>query len=300
MIRSTLQSVLNVALSDEAWEQATLPVAKGGLGIRRASDITLPAFLSSVAGSQALVSLLLPQHLQHVSGTNEPSFTAALTQWQNQTDVAPVMPPFATAQKYWDAPLVTVQEKRVMSAATDQVGKARLIAAAAPHSGAFLHARTCAALGTRLDGTSLRIVVALRLGAPVCLPHVCICGAAVDSTGRHGLSCRKSAGRLSRHSAVNDLIKRALLSAEVPSRLEPRSLTQYDDRRPDGLSLTPWSGGKCLAWDFTCPDTLAPSHLNAAVTGPGVVASEAEMQKRSKYGCLTHAYHFVPVAVETL
>ena len=57
---------------------------------------------------------------------------------------------------------------------------------------------------------------------------------------------------------------------------------------------------KCLAWDFTCPDTLAPSHLNAAVTGPGVVASEAEMQKRSKYGCLTHAYHFVPVAVETL
>ena len=134
---------------------------------------TLPAFLSSVAGSQALVSLLLPQHLQDVSGTNEPSFTAAMNQWQNQTDVAPVMPPFATAQKYWDAPLVTVQEKRVMSAATDQAGKARLIAAAAPHSGAFLHARPCAALGTRLDGTSLRIVVALRLGAPVCLPHVC-------------------------------------------------------------------------------------------------------------------------------
>jgi len=300
MIRSTLQSVLNVALSDEAWEQATLPVANGGLGIRRATDITLPAFLSSVAGSQALVSLLLPQHLQDVSGTNEASFKAALTQWQNQTGVAPVMSPFATAQKYWDAPLVMVQEKRVMSAATDQAGKARLIAAAAPHSGAFLHARPCAALGTRLDGTSLRIVVALRLGAPVCLPHVCICGAAVDSTGRHGLSCRKSAGRLSRHSAVNDLIKRALMSAEVPSRLEPRSLTQHDDRRPDGLSLTPWSGGKCLAWDFTCPDTLAVSHLNAAVTGPGVVATEAERQTRIKYACLTHAYHFVPVAVETL
>jgi len=300
MIRSTLQSVLNVALSDEAWEQATLPVANGGLGIRRATDITLPAFLSSIAGSQELISQLLPQNLQAVAGTNEPSFTAALTQWQTQTGSAPVVPPFATAQKHWDAPIVTVQENRVMSAAPDQTGKARLIAATAPHSGAFLHARPCAALGTRLDGTSLRIVVALRLGAPVCLPHVCICGAAVDSTGRHGLSCRKSAGRLSRHSAVNDLIKRALMSAEIPSRLEPRSLAQHDDRRPDGLSLTPWSGGKCLAWDFTCPDTLAPSHLNTAVTGPGVVATKAEAQKRNKYACLSHAFHFVPVAVETL
>jgi len=65
---------------------------------------------------------------------------------------------------------------------------------------------------------------------------------------------------------VNDLIKRALLSAEIPSRLEPKSLAQHDDRRPDGLSLLPWSN-KCLAWDFTCPDTLAPSHLNTVIAG---------------------------------
>ena len=186
------------------------------------------------------------------------------------------------------------------AAAPDQGGKAHLIAATAPHSGAFLHARPCASLGTRLDNSSLRIAVALRLGAPVCLPHTCICGAPVDNTGRHGLSCRKSAGRLSRHSAVNELIKRALMSAEIPSRLEPTSLAQHNDRRPDGMSLTPWTRGRCLAWDFTCPDTLAPSHLNIAVNGPGVVANEAEMKKRAKYACLTATFHFVPIAVETL
>ena len=101
-------------------------------------------------------------------------------------------------------------------------------------------------------------------------------------------------------SAVNDLIKRALMSAEIPSRLEPKSLSQYDDRRPDGLPLVPWSNGKCLAWDFTCPDTLAPSHLNAVVIGPGIVANEAEVKKRSKYACLSLIDNFVPVAVETL
>ena len=47
VLRSTLQSVLNIAMSDESWDQATLPVANGGLGIRKATDIALPAFLSS-------------------------------------------------------------------------------------------------------------------------------------------------------------------------------------------------------------------------------------------------------------
>jgi len=226
---------------------------------------------------------------------------AALSDWQARVmDSTVAQQPFPTKQKFWNEPLVRSQELSVLSAAPDQAGKARLIAAAAPHSGAFLHARPCSSLGTRLDNSSLRIAIALRLGAPVCLPHTCVCGVSVDSTGRHGLSCRKSAGRLSRHSAVNDLIKRALLLAEIPSKLEPTSLLPQNERRPDGMSLTPWKNGRCLAWDFTCPDTLAPSHLNNAVNGPGIVACEAEDKKRAKYANLAPSFCFVPVAVETL
>jgi hypothetical protein len=39
--------------------QSTLPIRFGGLGIRRISDICLPAFLSSINGVKKLVSLLL-------------------------------------------------------------------------------------------------------------------------------------------------------------------------------------------------------------------------------------------------
>jgi hypothetical protein len=77
-------------------------------------------------------------------------------------------------------------------------------------------------------------------------------------------------------------------------------LIRDDGKRPDGLSLTPWSNGKCLIWDFTCPDTLAQSHLNVAVSGPGIVANEAEAKKRHKYTSLTATYIFVPIAVETM
>ena len=83
--------------------------------------------------------------------------------------------------------------------------------------------------------------MALRLGAPVCQQHQCKCGERVDELGTHGLSCRYSAGRRSRHSSLNEVVKRALGSIGVPTVLEPRDLTRTDGKRPDGKSLIPWS-----------------------------------------------------------
>jgi hypothetical protein len=190
-----------------------------------------------------------------------------------QTRCAAAVPDLARAgvQKAWDAPVVSRKYEEVMSAAQNQAGRARLNAAAAPHSGDFLHAVPCSSVGTRLDDTSLRIAVSLHLCANMCAPHTCVCGQQVDSSVVHGLACRRSAGRHVRHNAVNDLIKRALASANVPSMLEPNSLSRDDGKRPDGLTVLPWANGRCMVWDFTCPDTLAVSHLNRAVLCPGAV-----------------------------
>ena len=102
-----------------------------------------------------------------------------------------------------------------------------------------------------------------------------------------------------RHNAVNDLIKRALVSANFPALLEPKSLCRDDGKRPDGLTVLPWANGRCL-WDFTCPDTLAASHLNRAVVSQGAVANDAANRKTTKYSSLSAQYCFVPLAVETL
>src|SRR6267154_3532697 len=60
--------------------------------------------------------------------------------------------------------------------------------------------------------------------------------------------------------------------------------------------------GKFLAWDFTCPDSLAPSHVAQSASFAGSAAASAEQSKRAKYAELTasNAYIFAPVAVETL
>ena len=144
----------------------------------------------------------------------------------------PVSPPYNACQKSWDSPLVAADSATLLTTAPNQVAIARLTAVSAPHAGAFLHVIPIAACGTRLDDQSLRIAIALRLGAPVCAEHRCICGSVVDASGTHGLSCRKSAGRLARHNAINQLIHRALLTAQIPSRLEPVNLCHGDDKRP--------------------------------------------------------------------
>eukprot|EP00731_Ephydatia_muelleri_P034999 Em0091g2a len=121
----------------------------------------------------------------------------------------------------------------------------------------------------------------------------------VSQFATHGLSCRKSAGRHHRHSAVNEIIHRALVSAHVPSRLEPSGLYRSDGKRPDGVSIVPWKCGQLLVWDATCPDTFAPSYSTIAAHQVGAVAQQAEDRKMQKYKHLDSCYFFTPVAIET-
>ena len=72
VMRNTLENVLNIQLSDTmTWAQAVLPVASGGLGVRLASDVALPAFLSSVVGSVSLLRQILPERLHDSVGTDD-------------------------------------------------------------------------------------------------------------------------------------------------------------------------------------------------------------------------------------
>ena len=155
-------------------------------------------------------------------------------------------------------------------------------------------------VGLRLDDDSLRIAVGLRLGTPLCGPHQCCnCGGEVDITGRHGLSCSHSKGRLPRHAALNDIIHRALSTAKIPSRLEPSGLSRVDGKRPDGVTIMPWSAGKPLVWDVTCSDTFATSYRAVASQAAGEVAANAEIRKEVKYANLSHSHCFIPLSVES-
>lgn len=139
------------------------------------------------------------------------------------------------------------------------------------------------------------------MGCALCYKHRCPCGEEVDSKGHHGLSCKFSAGRRPRHAEANDIISRALKSAQVPAIKEPTGCSRDDGKKPDGLTLMliPWKKGKCLVWDYTCADTYAASYIKSTSTKPGFAANTAETKKKSKYKALQDRFIIMPVAQET-
>ncbi|XP_072930332.1 uncharacterized protein [Epargyreus clarus] len=297
LIRNTLVKILNCNLSEYAWSQASLPIRYGGLGIRKISSVSLPAFLASSHSTQSLIDKIL--HKMSFSNPEIAFVNEAETAW---TLACPGQnfPIDKTVQRLWDEPICKLHQKRLLDNSPNLSERARLLAVSEKESGFWLQALPSYNLGTFFDNISFSICVCLRLGMKTNEPHRCFCGENVSQFGHHGLSCRRSAGRLSRHACVNDIIRRALVTVNVPACLEPNGIARDDGKRPDGMTLVPWKQGMSLVWDATCVDTLAPSHISVTSTHAGGAAEAAESLKRRKYAALGEGYIFVPFAVETL
>src|SRR6218665_1036175 len=63
---------------------------------------------------------------------------------------------------------------------------------------------------------------------------------------------RTRSRQIRRHAYLNDIISRSLALAGVPNIKEPPGISRTDGKRPDGLTLIQWQGGRCLLWDATC------------------------------------------------
>ena len=297
-MKNCLEKITNCRLDSVTFTQASLPAKFGGLGIRRTSDICLPAFIaSSIKCTTIVEKLLSPSDIAHFSNL---LFEATIA-WKSLDPR--LIEPVGDArhrQKSWDLPLAHVVLKDIINEATDPTTRARLLAVSSPHASDWLNAIPIPALGLKLENESLRIAVALRLGVQTAMPYKCICGTSVEGSATHGLDCRKIGGKHARHAEVNSILHRALQSAGVPSHLEPAGLFRDDGKRPDGATILPFEKGQCLVWDFTCVNTVAASHIKSAAERPGAPSEAAEVKKIKKYSALSTAFKFIPIAVETL
>ena len=301
LLCSIVSRITNVQLTvnDVAWSQATLPICHGGLGVRSAVQLASSTFLSSAAACTDLISCILPPFLKHMPVAFH---EAALEQWSSGlVNPSPPSGTEASQQKAWVSPYISQCVDTLLRDAPDDTARARLLAVSSPESGAWLHALPLSNMGLRMDDSTIRVAIGIRLGLPLAHPHNCgLCGAEVDKLSTHGLSCKMSRGRHFRHSSLNDIISRAFEAAKIPTRLEPSGLVRSDGKRPDGITMVPWDSGRCIVWDVTCSDTLAPAYRCDAVIASGAVASLAERRKESKYSHLSQMYKFVPIAIETL
>jgi hypothetical protein len=77
VLRESLSTTLNIDLNDDRWNQASLPVRWGGLGIRSVVSLAPSAYLASAASTKELTASLLPSRLREVTDNGITSATSA-------------------------------------------------------------------------------------------------------------------------------------------------------------------------------------------------------------------------------
>ena len=267
-----------------------------------ATAIASSAFISSklscadLEASLLSASLPLPPPPPPESLSASAGLVHVITNWKARSNTDD--PPSST-KRVWSLAVFRNIEQSLLSSAVGAQDEAKLLAVSQREAGTWLEALPVPSLGIHLGDNELRIITSLRLGIPTCAEHTCICNE-VDIISTHGLKCKKSRGRFSRHHSVNDIIARALNLANIPAMLEPAGIVREDNKRPDGMMNVPLSNGRHLVWNFSCPDTLAPSHLCTTSAEAGSAAKEAEERKICKYTSIATYHTFIPIAIETL
>ena len=247
--RKCITDVININMNDIQWTQATLPVKNGGLGIRSVIVLAPSAFLASAADTLRIQKDILPVRL-HIQVDSSKVRTVDAGKKLSASDVPTEAK--QRKEKKWNDLVAKKIAKELLDNASGPLDQARLRAAAAPHSGDWLLAPPNTAVGLRMTNETIRISTGMRLGISICEPHICPCGKQVEGRGIHGVSCRHSAARISRHNMVNDIVWRAMQRVTIAAAKEQPDLLRSDNKRPDGVTLIPWKQGKCLAWDVKC------------------------------------------------
>ena len=310
-LRCTLSAIIGLPLLDHQWEQASLPVRLGGLGIRDPAQERLAARLASALdySSRASATLGLPDDLVPLPPDLvllQSQALAAIPDCPEARALATprtlqALPPHCSKQHWWGDLLHRKRAMALSSLGTtrDQV---RLAAQRQPHAGVWLTAPPMASLGMRLPSLQWQCLLKWWLGMPqISDPAVggpCPkCTAPVDSLGDHVVCCTKN-NIQRRHVALQDALESILVDAGLQCQ---REVGYGDGTRAADLLVPRWDADGPAAIDLTVRCPVAP---HQPLRDPGRLPSWRETQeeeKLAKYeeGTRRAGWSFHPFLVDT-
>ena len=307
---SALGLILGASLTTESpsWNQATLPVDLGGLGIRSVATHSNAAFVTSCLQTEPLVAKLLgPLSCRR-------DYRPAVSVLRNVCSGNTIKP---LPQNLEGATQRMVSEcldvTRLIELETHATSPRRLAvvrSAGLPHAGDFLNAVPCPALGLRMEGRAFSLACKYRLGLPVYQADgPCgACGKPSDKMGDHAIAaCAIGGERNRRHDLLRDRIFDTAAAAVLAPQKEASGLCEdHPDRRPGDILLHGWElshGKPTTAFDVTVVSPLCS--VNATVADPLDALTKAHDRKHAKYNPLANPptlspdVHLVPLPVTT-
>ena len=121
------------------------------------------AFLASAASTRELQEFILPHNIRLLE---DKSVTENETRWLAMSEASKPVAELQHIQKAWDGLIMSNLVTKVLSRASSEVDRARLLAASEPHSGDWLHAPPISSVGLKLSDEAIRVSVAQKTGMP--------------------------------------------------------------------------------------------------------------------------------------
>src|SRR6218665_1444390 len=186
-------------------------------------------------------------------------------------------------QALWDKPLLKQTFKTLFLSTVEPYNTAHLKALSSLHDGDWLNALPITACGLRLDYEDVRVAFSLYLGAAICEPHICSCGARIDATGSHSLSCSLGFGQI----AWDPIHQRTTRSTAYG-----RQKTRWLDHDP--MASGPSSGVGCYCGGHPYI-ILCPGHGSDG----GRSGRDCHGEKKRQNSALLNTHVFIPLAMKT-
>ena len=152
-LRRSLERITNSSLDDLAWQQASLPINMGGLGLRQASAAALPAFLA--------LHLLGADPDDPVESDYFPSGEESQAREQLRLILPDLLHPASQRSIQWALDSLSYTSLVASLCLRDQ---ARLNTIASPHAGAWLRALPNPLLGLAMPQQEFCVAIRLWLG----------------------------------------------------------------------------------------------------------------------------------------
>ena len=139
--KSCVTDICNDSFDDICWIQTTLPIRLGGIGLCRASDLALPAYLASISACQSSISeITLPDNIPH-------ALDSSIDVWSSTN---PSLPANRNLHRQCDD-IKSSSSSVTLRPLLDQHRLASLSSATQHNSGAWMNSLPSTAIGTLLD-----------------------------------------------------------------------------------------------------------------------------------------------------
>ena len=318
-VRACLEHFCTGPLPSEAWLQASLSTANGGLGLRHAARHAAAAYTASLSAVLQRCLALDPSYLP-AWPLNDITVTLFNGHVLAADRLPTPVPPTVRQQQLSQALDRAAVQQLLTPGPNREAFRANLQLQRQPRAGAWLQAVPSEALGLSLAPDIFRVLVKLRLRLPIATEDVAcpLCDGVADRFGDHALSCPCGGDRTKRHNRLRTVLAARAQAAglhpevEKPGLLPPRSeqdglpedgVRHGPGRRPADVYVPLWGVHGPAAFDLAVTAGLRLGTLQNLVSkGADHVVLDYEAHKRSHLQtqdqCTAQGLQFIPLVVE--